>query len=46
MWSAILKLLTLASGLLDSFKTKPEPEEIPEPVDTKDAKDLLNPKDP
>lgn len=41
----VASILNVLSALWSSLKKKPEPEKIPEPVDTKKAKDLLNPED-
>lgn len=40
-----LSLLKVVTDLWSSLKKKPEPEKVPEPVDTKKAKDLLNPEE-
>ena len=45
MWNLILGLLDLAANALNSFKRKPMPEDVPQPVDPKKSKDLLDPKE-
>lgn len=45
MWNLILSALAFVKDALEALKKKPEPEVIPQPVDTKKTDDLLNPKD-
>lgn len=41
MWSLIQSALSSIQTAFESFKKKPEPMEVPEPVDATSADDLL-----